>query len=119
MAAGSGVGLQTPSRFITPSWALACDSQCGPLCWQHSKVDGSYSRCTMMMTAAARTKALLLLVLPLLLCRCFLQGTVQLLVDKEAAPDVYNMRPDDMISVGPFTGNGLDMRSSGVLGVFR
>lgn len=47
------------------------------------------------------------------------QGTVQCLVDKEAAPDVYNMRPDDMISVGPFEGTGLDVRSSGVLGVFR
>lgn len=29
------------------------------------------------------------------------------------------MRPDDMISVGPFEGTGLDMRSSGVLGIFR
>jgi hypothetical protein len=44
---------------------------------------------------------------------------VQVLVDKESAPDVYNMRPDDMMSVGPFEGTGLDMRSSGVLGVFR
>jgi hypothetical protein len=47
------------------------------------------------------------------------QGTVQVLVDKESAADVYNMRPDDMISAGPFEGTGLDMRSSGVLGVFR
>ena len=44
---------------------------------------------------------------------------MQVLVDKEAAADVYNMRPDDMISVGPFAGTGLDTRSSGVLGVFR
>jgi hypothetical protein len=41
------------------------------------------------------------------------------LVDKEAAPEVYNMRPEDMISVGPFEGTGLDTRSSGVLGMFR
>lgn len=50
---------------------------------------------------------------------CCAQAPVQVLVDKEAAADVYNMRPDDMVSVGPFEGTGLDLRSSGVLGVFR
>lgn len=50
---------------------------------------------------------------------CCAQAPVQVLVDKEAAADVYNMRPDDMVSVGPFEGTGLDLRSSGVLGLFR
>ncbi|KAF6252479.1 hypothetical protein COO60DRAFT_1704250 [Scenedesmus sp. NREL 46B-D3] len=44
---------------------------------------------------------------------------VQVLVDSKEAPEVYNMGADDLISVGPFDGHGLDMRSSGIQAVFR
>eukprot|EP00878_Enallax_costatus_P008856 GHUV01009258.1.p1 GENE.GHUV01009258.1~~GHUV01009258.1.p1 ORF type:complete len:342 (+),score=68.56 GHUV01009258.1:752-1777(+) len=44
---------------------------------------------------------------------------VQVLVNSKEAPEVYNMGPDDLISVGPFQGTGLDLRSGGVLAAFR
>jgi hypothetical protein len=48
-----------------------------------------------------------------------MQAEVQVLVNSKEAPEVYNMGPDDLISVGPFEGEGLDMRSSGIQAVFR
>eukprot|EP00882_Tetradesmus_deserticola_P001057 GHRQ01001144.1.p1 GENE.GHRQ01001144.1~~GHRQ01001144.1.p1 ORF type:complete len:400 (+),score=143.13 GHRQ01001144.1:233-1432(+) len=44
---------------------------------------------------------------------------VQVLVNSKEAPEVYNMGADDLVSVGPFEGGGLDMRSSGIQAVFR
>ncbi len=32
---------------------------------------------------------------------------------------MYNMGPDDLISVGPFQGTGVDMRSTGIFAAFR
>jgi hypothetical protein len=46
-------------------------------------------------------------------------AVVQVLVNSKEAPDVYNMTADDLISIGPFEGTGLDLRSSGVQGAFR
>lgn len=48
-----------------------------------------------------------------------LQAEVQVLVHSKEAPEVYNMGSDDLISVGPFEGTGVDLRSQGVMGVFR
>jgi hypothetical protein len=47
------------------------------------------------------------------------QAEVQVLVNSKEAPEVYNMGADDLVSVGPFDGEGLDMRSSGIQGLFR
>jgi hypothetical protein len=47
------------------------------------------------------------------------QAEVQVLVNSKEAPEVYSMGADDLISVGPFEGEGLDMRSSGIQGLFR
>ncbi|KAF8056346.1 psmg3 [Scenedesmus sp. PABB004] len=44
---------------------------------------------------------------------------VSLLVNSKEAPEVYALGPDDIVSVGPFEGAGLDLRSSGVIGAFR
>eukprot|EP00775_Hariotina_reticulata_P004579 gene4579-4833_t len=44
---------------------------------------------------------------------------VSVLVNSKEAPDVYSLGPDDLISIGPFEGTGLDTRSCGILGVFR
>eukprot|EP00879_Flechtneria_rotunda_P026419 GHRR01028168.1.p1 GENE.GHRR01028168.1~~GHRR01028168.1.p1 ORF type:complete len:230 (+),score=54.24 GHRR01028168.1:207-896(+) len=44
---------------------------------------------------------------------------IQVLVCREEAPEVYDMGPDDLMSVGPFQGTGMDMRSSGIMAIFR
>ncbi|WIA14950.1 hypothetical protein OEZ85_001661 [Tetradesmus obliquus] len=44
---------------------------------------------------------------------------VQVLVNAKEAPEVYNMGADDLITVGPFECEGLDMRSSGIQALFR
>lgn len=48
-----------------------------------------------------------------------LQAEVQVLVNAKEAPEVYNMGADDLITVGPFECEGLDMRSSGIQALFR
>lgn len=48
-----------------------------------------------------------------------LQAEVHLLVSNEEAPDIYAMTEEDSIEVGPFVGAGLDLRSSGLLAIFR
>jgi hypothetical protein len=47
------------------------------------------------------------------------QAPVSLLVSRADAPDLYDISDADLVSVGPFTGTGLDMRSSGVQAAFR
>ena len=42
-----------------------------------------------------------------------------LLVPKAEAPEVYALAEDDVVEVGPFTGTGLNLRSSGVMAIYR
>eukprot|EP00877_Chromochloris_zofingiensis_P007150 jgi/Chrzof1/2689/Cz11g25090.t1 len=48
-----------------------------------------------------------------------IMAEVHLLVSNEEAPDIYAMTEEDSIEVGPFVGAGLDLRSSGLLAIFR
>ena len=44
---------------------------------------------------------------------------IQVLVTRKEAPDVFDMEEDDTVEMGPVAGAGLDLRSSGVLSMFR
>lgn len=44
---------------------------------------------------------------------------LHLMVTKEEAPDVYNLAVDDALEVGPFVGAGIDLRSSGLMAIYR
>lgn len=48
-----------------------------------------------------------------------IMGRFSCLVSREAAPDLWAVEADDVVEVGPFRGNGLDLKGSGVLALFR
>jgi hypothetical protein len=48
-----------------------------------------------------------------------LKGRLHLVVTKSEAPDVFALGPDDSLELGPFKGNGVDLRSSPIAGIYR
>lgn len=47
------------------------------------------------------------------------KATVELVVERSAAPELFNIQIDDDVEVGPFEGGGLDLRTPGLLAAFR
>lgn len=47
------------------------------------------------------------------------QVEVEVVVTEKGEPELYNVQLDDALEVGPFSGSGLDLRSSGAVAAFR
>ncbi len=48
-----------------------------------------------------------------------LQAHVDVLAGEREAPDVYHLEEGEEVDSGPFQGTGLDLRSTGIMAIYR